>query len=94
MSDQNIKSLFQTADQQRKAIESSSLDSSSNEYQSNLVAAIASYQSCLHLVDRLALFSPNETLEDITSGDLQYGFFPPHTSASFPLHLNIPLSLS
>jgi hypothetical protein len=55
----------------RKDIEAS-WDSNTATYQQNLVAAISTYESCLQLADRLSLFSPNETLEDLTSGDLQY----------------------
>lgn len=81
MADQNIKSLFRSAEQQRKATESSTLSSASATYQSSLAAAIDSYESCMRLVDRLALFSPNETVEDIASGDLQYAIYPAHFSA-------------
>jgi hypothetical protein len=68
---QSIKSLFSSAEQQRKAIEAS-WDSTSPSYQTSVSAALSSYQTCQELVDRHALFSPNETLEDITSSDLQY----------------------
>jgi hypothetical protein len=71
MTDQSIKSLFGSAERQRKDIEAS-WDSNTATYQQNLVAAISTYESCLQLADRLSLFSPNETLEDLTSGDLQY----------------------
>ncbi|TVY25860.1 Uncharacterized protein LHYA1_G005656 [Lachnellula hyalina] len=71
MAEQSIKSLFSSAERQRKDIEAS-WDSNTAEYQQNLAAAIKSYDDCLKLTDRLSLFSPNETLEDVTSGDLQY----------------------
>ncbi len=70
MADQNIKQLFNTAESRRKSVESSS-DSNTAIYQQNLEAAIASYNTCHQLADQLSLFSPNETLEDIASGDLQ-----------------------
>jgi hypothetical protein len=70
MAEQSIKSLFSSAERQRKDIESS-WDSNTTTYQQNLAAAIATYEDCLKLADRLSLFSPNETLEDLTSGDLQ-----------------------
>lgn len=70
MAEQNIKSLFKSAERQRKGIESA-WDSNTATYQQNLLAAISTYENCLKLADRLSLFSPNETLEDITSGDLQ-----------------------
>ncbi|EHL00151.1 hypothetical protein M7I_3917 [Glarea lozoyensis 74030] len=71
MAEQSIKSLFNSAESQRKAIESS-WDSNTAEYQQNLFAAIETYSECLKVADRLSLFSPNETLEDLVSGDLQY----------------------
>ncbi|PBP21905.1 type 2A phosphatase-associated protein 42 [Diplocarpon rosae] len=71
MTEQSIKSLFRLAEQQRKDIEAS-WDSNTATYQQNVAAAIATYDDCLKLADRLSLFSPNETLEDLTSGDLQY----------------------
>jgi immunoglobulin-binding protein 1 len=70
MAEQNLKSLFSSAERQRKDIEVS-WDSNTTTYQENLAAAIATYENCLQLADRLSLFSPNESLEDITSGDLQ-----------------------
>lgn len=71
MGDQNLRSLFSGAERIRKELESS-YDANSTAYQQNLAAAIASYEDCLKLADRTSLFSPNETLEDIASGDLQY----------------------
>lgn len=71
MAEQSIKSLFSSAERQRKDIEAS-WDSNTAAYQQNLAAAISTYEDCLKLADRLSLFSPNETLEDLTSGDLQY----------------------
>ena len=70
MADQSIKSLYTSAERQRQAIESS-WDSNTTEYQQNLASAIKTYDDCLKLADRLSLFSPNETLEDLTTGDLQ-----------------------
>ncbi|KAK0120420.1 hypothetical protein ONS96_010636 [Cadophora gregata f. sp. sojae] len=71
MAEQSIRSLYSSAEKQRKDIEAS-WDSNTATYQQNVAAAIATYDDCLKLADRLSLFSPNETLEDLTSGDLQY----------------------
>ena len=70
MAEQSIRSLYSSAEKQRKDIEAS-WDSNTATYQQNVAAAIATYDDCLKLADRLSLFSPNETLEDLTSGDLQ-----------------------
>lgn len=71
MTEQNIRTLYSSAELQRKSIESS-YDSNTATYQQNLAAAIATYEDCLKLADRISLFSPNESLEDLASGDLQY----------------------
>jgi immunoglobulin-binding protein 1 len=71
MADQSIKSLYSSAEKHRQSIENS-WDSNSSTYQENLAAAITTYEDCLKLADRISLFSPNETLEDLASGDLQY----------------------
>lgn len=71
MADQSIRSLFNSAEKQRKEIDDS-WETNTATYQANLAAAITTYADCLKLADRLSLFSPNESLEDLTSGDLQY----------------------
>lgn len=78
MAEQSIKSLFSSAEHQRKDIESP-WGTDTAIYQQNLAAAIATYDDCLKLADKLSLFSPNETLEDITSGDLQYSSGPSYS---------------
>lgn len=77
MAEQSIRSLFTSAERQRQEIESS-WDSNTAAYQQNVAAAIATYDDCLKLADRLSLFSPNETLEDVSSIDLQYIYPPPY----------------
>jgi hypothetical protein len=67
----SIRSLFESAERQRKEIEAS-WETNTATYQQNLAAAISTYEECLLLADRLSLFSSNETLEDLTSSDLQY----------------------
>ena len=71
MADQNLKSLFNSAELLRSNIETS-WETNAETYQQNIASAVAKYEDCRVLADRLSLFSPNETLEDITSGDLQY----------------------
>ncbi|KHJ32710.1 putative type 2a phosphatase-associated protein 42 [Erysiphe necator] len=71
MADQSIKTLFNLGENYRKQIDTT-WDSNSTEYQLKVSNAIASYEECLKLAERLSLFSPNETLEDLTANDLQY----------------------
>jgi len=75
MADQNIRTLFRSAESKRDRVETSR-DSSSPTYRENLAAAIATFEDCRQLADRLSLFSPNETLEDVATGDLQYASLP------------------
>jgi immunoglobulin-binding protein 1 len=71
MTDQNIRTLFRLAESRSDAL-ATSRDSSSLMYRENLAGAIAAFDNLRQLADRLSLFSPNETLEDIATGDLQY----------------------
>ncbi|KAF1846745.1 type 2A phosphatase-associated protein 42 [Cucurbitaria berberidis CBS 394.84] len=68
---QNIRGLFLSAERARQEL-SSSYETSSPTYQENLITAIATYEECLKLAEQVSLFSPNETLEDVASSDLQY----------------------
>ncbi|KAF2803073.1 type 2A phosphatase-associated protein 42 [Mytilinidion resinicola] len=67
----SIRWLFVEAERRRDQLEKS-WDSNSTAYQENLTAAIATYEECLRVADQVSLYSPNETLDDISSGDLQY----------------------
>ena len=67
----NLRTLFASAEKGRQILESY-LESSSSDYQAKLKAAIASYEECQKAVDGLALFSRNESLDDISSENLQY----------------------
>ncbi|CAG8955873.1 hypothetical protein HYFRA_00008723 [Hymenoscyphus fraxineus] len=72
MAEQSIKSLFAAAEEKRRALESSPFPSQDPANQKILAAALSNYVKCLDLANRLSLFSPNETLEDLNSGDIQY----------------------
>lgn len=50
----------------------SNYDTNSATFQENLSKTIATYEECLKVAEQVSLFSPNETLEDISSNDLQY----------------------
>lgn len=69
-SPQSLRSLFASGKAQRKALESA-IGTSSSEYQENLQAAIATFEACQSLVGQASLFSRNETVDDIASGDLE-----------------------
>lgn len=68
---QSLRALFAKAEQERISLEASPSTISAT-FQENLSSAILTYEECLRVADRVSLFSPNETLDDINSGDLQY----------------------
>jgi immunoglobulin-binding protein 1 len=47
------------------------VESSSNAYQDSLQAAISALEECRDLIERVAVFSPNETSEDIATSSIQ-----------------------
>ncbi|KAL1597795.1 Type 2A phosphatase-associated protein 42 [Paraconiothyrium brasiliense] len=67
----SIRSLFFTAERLRNNLNSFP-DSNSPTYQENLTNAIATYEACLTLSEQVSLFSPNESLDDVSSSDIQY----------------------
>lgn len=73
MSDEplSLRGLFSKAETAREQL-SSSYEPNSPAFQEKLSATIATYEECLKISEQVSLFSPNETLEDIPSTDLQY----------------------
>lgn len=69
--DRSLRSVQEEAEQKRNTIENS-FDSNTTTFQENLLSAIQLYEQCLNIVDRISLFSPNESIEDIGTADLQY----------------------
>ncbi|KAF2873407.1 type 2A phosphatase-associated protein 42 [Massariosphaeria phaeospora] len=68
---QSIRALFSTAERTREEL-SSAYETNSPTFQEKLTTAIATYEQCLKLSEQISLFSPNETLDDVSSSDLQY----------------------
>lgn len=66
----SLRSLFRRAEEERKQLEASP-DITSASLQENLQRVISEYEECLGIVDRVALFSRNETLEDVASADIE-----------------------
>src|ERR1700761_6854688 len=67
----SLQSAFLDAQSKRAELDDFH-SSNSPDYQATLSSAIAAYSECRQLVDRISLFSPNESLEDIASSELQY----------------------
>jgi immunoglobulin-binding protein 1 len=68
---QSLRECYSAAEAQRKSLENA-FDSTDATFQENLASAIAKYKQCLKISDEVSIFSPNETLEDVSSSDLQY----------------------
>ncbi|KAI0905662.1 TAP42-like family protein [Ustulina deusta] len=66
-----LKWAFQAAEGKRLAIEGS-YDVTSPTYQEDVAAAQESYEECVHIIDKISLFSANESLEDLATSDLPY----------------------
>lgn len=60
---QNLRSLFASAKADKAALETNS--------SSDVNAVIAKFQDCEKLVGSLSLFSSNEPIEEVATGELQ-----------------------
>lgn len=67
---QSLRATFAGAEKIRAQLEVS-YDTNAASYQESLKQALSQYRQCLQLVESIALFSPNESLEDISTNDLQ-----------------------
>jgi immunoglobulin-binding protein 1 len=67
----SIRALFLSAESARQALSRVSSPTNSPTYQDSLTNTIATYEQCLQLSQQVSLFSPNETLDDVSSTDLQ-----------------------
>ncbi|KAI2626206.1 TAP42-like family protein [Xylaria nigripes] len=66
-----VKSVFQIAERKRLAIEGS-YETTSPDYQADVRAALQSYEKCAQIIDKVSMFSTNESIEDIATSDLHY----------------------
>ncbi|KAJ9138814.1 TAP42-like family protein [Pleurostoma richardsiae] len=67
----SLKTVFKEAEANRLALDGAS-SISSPSFLDDLSNAIHGYELCLQLVDRLSIFSPNESAEDISTSDIPY----------------------
>ncbi|KAF4987397.1 hypothetical protein FGRMN_10394 [Fusarium graminum] len=68
---QSLRSLYEAAEEKRRALDNS-FDATSPAYRSDLEAALTLYASARDKVSALALFSPNEGIDDVSTSDLPY----------------------
>ncbi|KAJ2649349.1 Type 2A phosphatase-associated protein 42 [Coemansia sp. RSA 1250] len=69
--DISLGARFTRAQQQLKALNTSTLASNSTEYQTKVSEIVKQLEICLEQVDKLSLFSSNETTEDYSTGELK-----------------------
>lgn len=68
---QNLRSLFEAAKSEKSSLEART-DTNTDQYRSDVNSTIANLEECQRLISLVSLFSSNETLEDISTADLQY----------------------
>ncbi|KJK68467.1 TAP42-like family protein [Aspergillus parasiticus SU-1] len=68
---QSLRALFAAAKSEKSVLESR-FDTNTEQYRNDVNATIAKLEECARLVAVLSLFSSNEPLEDIATGDLPY----------------------
>ncbi|KAL2133087.1 hypothetical protein VTI74DRAFT_2955 [Chaetomium olivicolor] len=66
----SLKAVFAEAESKRLALEHIPFVPNSSEYADTVSSAVKLYQDCLNLIDALSIFSPNESLEDLSTNDL------------------------
>ena len=70
-----MSSLFETSQKGFQALEDSTVSSTDEEFQAKVKTLHSNFCKVAHITSSLALFSPNETLEDITTPSLKYVAF-------------------
>ena len=65
----NLRALFDMA--KSKEAELQHKESSTSAHQEHLQAVIATFEECRNLIERLAIFSRNETIDDIATSTIQ-----------------------
>ncbi|UZP45530.1 hypothetical protein NXS19_013342 [Fusarium pseudograminearum] len=68
---QSLRSLYEAAEEKRRALENA-FEATSPAYRSDLEAALSLYNSARDRISGLALFSPNEGIEDVSTTDIPY----------------------
>jgi hypothetical protein len=80
---QNLRSLFSAAKGDKTSLESRG-DTNTETYRDLVNATIAKFQECQRQVSIVSLFSSNESLDDVSTGDIQY-VYPPQAESLFPV---------
>lgn len=67
---QSLRSLFTSAKEAKTVLESRG-DTNTESYRDAVNAAIAKFEECQRQVSILSIFSTNEALDDVSTGDIQ-----------------------
>ncbi|KAK5107884.1 hypothetical protein LTR62_000594 [Meristemomyces frigidus] len=67
----SLRSVFEAAEQKQQHL-STYQRANSSAFQETLIEALQLYEECVSIAHRISLFSPNESLEDISTPDLHY----------------------
>lgn len=67
---QSLRSLFSSARNDKTSLESRAA-TNTEAYQDAVNATIAKFQECQRQISILSLFSSNESLDDVSTGDVQ-----------------------
>ena len=76
----SLRGLFASAEDRQRKLEAGLGGAGENGQHQQLRLAIDEYEACRQAVEELALFSPNETVDDISSENLRcvvVPFLPP-----------------
>ncbi|KAK4146841.1 TAP42-like protein [Dichotomopilus funicola] len=68
----SLKNVFADAESKRLTLENTPFTPNSTEYADTVSSAIKLYQESLALASAVSLFSPNESLEDLSTTDLPF----------------------
>ena len=66
---QSLRSLFEEAERLRSTLDTFP-NSNSSTFQEALAKSIERYERCAQAANHVSLFSPNESAEDVATGDL------------------------
>jgi immunoglobulin-binding protein 1 len=67
----SLRTIFDSAETKREALEGA-FEANTPTYRDNLEFALKAYEECLVIIKQISLFSPNESLEDVSTTDLRY----------------------
>ncbi|KAK2746362.1 hypothetical protein FQN57_003244 [Myotisia sp. PD_48] len=69
-SPESLQSLFKSAKAHKKALEVA--ETNSPAFHEQFSFAVSALEQCQNLITQVSLFSPNESIDDVTTGDLQF----------------------